>query len=349
MDIERTARRAYTYVRARRLRRPAIRLAIRSGVPTVYYAAPDYDVPSGGVRTMYRHVDVLNEAGVTAAILHGRRGFRCTWFANRTRVTDLRSVALGPADLLVIAETDLRAVRGGGIRHVVFNQSGHLTWDTDPAGANAHYLGSPDLAGVMVVSEHSADLLRYAFGRRAHRVRLGIDPDLFCPPDVSNGRVISYLPRRGRSDAERVLHLLRARGALAGWTVDAVDGVGHEEVARRLRRSTVFLSTAYQEGFGLPAAEAMACGNYVVGSHGFGGRELFGGGFSRSVPAGDLLAMAVAVEETLAFEAAEPGWCWSRGIRAARHVHAEYSLAAERDSILDFFDRLRQPDRVDHA
>jgi glycosyltransferase involved in cell wall biosynthesis len=298
---------------------------------------------------MYRHVDVLNEAGVPAAVLHGRRGFRCTWFANRTRVTDVRSVALGPADLLVVTEIDLDAVRGGGIRHVVFNQSGHLTWDYDPVGANAHYLTSPDLAGVMVVSEHSADLLRYAFGRPVHRIRLGIDPELFCPPDVSNGRIISYMPRRGRSDAERVLHLLRARGTLAGWTVDAVDGVGQDEVARRLRRSTVFLSTAYQEGFGLPAAEAMACGNYVLGGHGFGGREFFGGGFSRSVPAGDLLALAEAVEETLVCEAAEPGWCWSRGIRASRHVLAEYSLDAERASILEFFDRLRQPERVHHA
>jgi glycosyltransferase involved in cell wall biosynthesis len=314
-------------------------VADRSSVPTVYYFARDYDVPSGGMRTLYRHVDVLNDAGVPAAVLHGRRGFRCTWFANQTRTTDVRAVALGPEDLLVVPEMEVATVPAG-IRHVVFNQSGHLTWDKDAAGVTRHYAHSPDLAGVMVVSAHSEELLRYAFGRPAHRIHLGIDPDLFHPPDGPNGRVISYMPRRGRSDAEKVLHVLRARGALTGWTVDALDGVSQDEVASRLRRSTVFLSTAYQEGFGLPAAEAMASGNYVVGSHGFGGREFFSTEFSRPVPAGDLLGMATAVEECLLQESIEPGWCWSRGVRAAKYVLDEYSPERERASILAFFRRV---------
>jgi glycosyltransferase involved in cell wall biosynthesis len=339
VSIDASARRAYHYVKERRQARPTIRVTDHSPVPTVYYFAWDYDVPSGGMRTIYRHVDILNSAGVPAAVMHGRRGFRCTWFPHQTRTTDVRSAPLGPEDLLVVPETDVAPLRrqGGGIRHVVFNQSGHLTWEKDPAGVTGHYKHSPDLVGVMVVSEHSAELLEYAFGRPVHRVHLGIDPDLFYPPDAPNGRVISYMPRRGRSDAENVLHILRARGALAGWTVDAVDGISQDEVARRLRRSTIFLSTAYQEGFGLPAAEAMASGNYVVGFHGFGGREFFSTDFSQPVPTGDLLAMVTAVEECLVRESTEPGWCWSRGLRAAKHVLSEHSPERERASLLTFF------------
>jgi hypothetical protein len=205
-----------------------------------------------------------------------------------------------------------------------------------------HYLHSPHLLGVMVVSAHSAELLEYAFGRPVHRVRLSIDPVLFKPPDKPAGRRIAYMSRRGRSDADNVLHILRGRGVLADWTVDRLDGLSHEEVARRLRTSSVFLSTAYQEGFGLPAAEAMASGNFVIGFDGFGGREFFRTEFSRPVPTGDLLEMARAVEDCLKREEQDPGWCRSQGIRAAEYVHTEYAPERERDSLLAFYQNLSQ-------
>ncbi|WP_410814241.1 glycosyltransferase [Micromonospora sp. 067-2] len=341
MSLELQARRAYRiYQQYRQHSPPRIRIREKSSaVPTIYYLSRDYNKPSGGIRTLYRHVDVLNEAGVSAAVLHERRGFRCSWFANRTRVTDVESSPLGPDDLLVVPETDARLLPRlpANVRHVVFNQSGHLTWTVDAELVTRHYLDSPGLLGVMVVSEHSQDLLEYAFRRPIHRIRLSVDATQFNPPDRPNGRVISYMPRRGQLDAENVLHVLRARDALAGWTIDAVQDVSEEEVARRLRASTIFLSSSYQEGFGLPAVEAMASGNYVIGFHGFGGREFFDPAFSQPVPTGDLLGMSRALQECLTRETEQPGWCWSRGVEAARHVLAEYSAERESASILAFF------------
>ena len=77
-----------------RLRYPLPQLRViaqQRSVPTVYFCLPDYDVPSGGFRVVYRHVDILNEAGIPAAVLHCRAGFRCTWFENQTRVVGSRS------------------------------------------------------------------------------------------------------------------------------------------------------------------------------------------------------------------------------------------------------------------
>lgn len=339
MSIEARARAAYRYVQRRRWSPPKIRTVSSSPVPTVYYFARDYDEPSGGIRTIYRHVDMLNAAGVPAAVLHERRGFRCGWFPHQTRITDMGSTALGPDDLLVVPETDAALLPGlpDGIRHAVFNQNCHLTWERDAGRVTDHYLRGSGLVGIMVVSEHSAELLRYAFDRPVHRVSQCLDPELFYPPERPNRRVLSYMPRRGQADADAVLQILRARGALAGWTLDPVDGVPEHEVARRLRRSTVFLSVTYQEGFGLPAAEAMACGNYVVGFHGFSGREFFDPEFSCPVPTGDVLALARAVEEGLRRESAEPGWCFGRGQEAARFVRSTYSPQRERDDVLAFF------------
>ena len=47
------------------------------------------------------------------------------------------------------------------------------------------------------------------------------------------------------------------------------------EVARDPSGVTVFLSLNKAEGFGLPPAEAIACGCRVVGFHGMAAREFF--------------------------------------------------------------------------
>ena len=59
-----------------------------------------------------------------------------------------------------------------------------------------------------------------------------------------------------------------------------------------MKKSLIFLSFGHPEGFGLPVAEALACGCAVVGYSGLGGRELFAiaakYGVGLDVPLGDL-------------------------------------------------------------
>jgi len=70
---------------------------------TIYYISPDLSRPSGGVRTIYRHVDALNDCGFDAAVLHTKRGFRCEWFANTTKLV-YPPIELTSSDLLVVPE-----------------------------------------------------------------------------------------------------------------------------------------------------------------------------------------------------------------------------------------------------
>jgi glycosyltransferase involved in cell wall biosynthesis len=194
-----------------------------------------------------------------------------------------------------------------------------------------------------VVSEDSAAYLRYAFpGLRVERVRVGLDPALHHPPVVPRAatpgrRQIAYMPRKRAGEAVQVLKLLQARGALRGWTVTPIEGRSERETADLLRASDVFLSFSSQEGFGLPPAEAMACGCLVVGYHGHGGREFFHHPFATAVPDGDVVGFARAVETVLRRVEADPVAARAIGEAGSRFVLERYSPAGERADVLGLF------------
>ena len=311
--------------------------------PTVYFCQPDFNLPSGGVRVAYRHVDLLNQAGIHAAILHRRPGFRCTWFENQTRVVHSGETTIGPHDLVVVGELTASLICSlpAGFPFVVFNQGPYLTWTRASAAFVQHYATSDDLAAIVTVSSHGKEFLEYAAPQaKVVRVHNSIDPTLFFPGASRDHRTIAFMPRRGRDEAGQVFGILRGRGVLQGWRITALEGLTERQVADGLRRSLVFLSFAYQEGFGLPAAEAMACGSYVVGFHGFGGKEFFRPEFSCHVGPGDVMEYARAIEQVLQREVAEPGWCSARGADAARFISAEYSPEHERQDVVSIYSSL---------
>lgn len=308
--------------------------------PTVYFCAPDYDVPSGGIRVVYRHVDLLNAAGIPAAVLHRRRNFRCTWFDNRTRVVSSRDTEIGPDDLVVVSELAISLLKtlGRGARFVVFNQNPHLTWQRVTDDDVRWYATSPDLAAIVTVSSHSLEMLQYsAPAADVVRVHNSIDPRRFYPDPARRLRKIAYMPRGATEEARQLFGILQGRDALQGWQVVALDGLTEGEIADQLRSTTIFVSFAYHEGFGLPAAEAMACGAYAVGFHGFAGREYLRPQFSTPVEPGDILGLARAVESILEREASQPGWCRERGTYAARFIAAEYSPDRERREVVEMY------------
>ena len=317
--------------------------SVQRRAPAIYVCTPDYDVPSGGIRVAYRHVDLLNDAGIPAVVLHRRPNFRCTWFENRTRVLDSRHAVIGPDDLVVVGElgASLLASLPPGFRFVVLNQNPHLTWRRVSEHDVQRYARSPDLAAIVTVSDHSAAMLRHAApGARVIRVHNSIDPRLFFAGGQARERTIAYMPRRGSDEAAQVLGIMRGRGALRGWDVTALDGLTERAVADRLRSATIFLSFAYHEGFGLPAAEAMACGAYVVGFDGFSGREFFRSEFSSPVAAADVVGFARTLESVLERAGSEPGWCEARGAAAAKFIATEYSPQRERREVVGAYGSL---------
>ena len=169
-----------------------------------------------------------------------------------TDVTSVGRVALGPHDLLVVGEldVDLLVRDGRRFRHVVLNQSGHLTWQHSPEQVSGHYHSNRGPRAVVTVSRHVHDLVRFAFPEtEVIRVRPSIDTGLFRPGPSAQRRV-TLMPRRGGADLETVLRILGPTGALEGWQVCPLVGLTHAQTADELRRSQVFLTASTQEGFG---------------------------------------------------------------------------------------------------
>jgi glycosyltransferase involved in cell wall biosynthesis len=314
-------------------------------LPTAWFICPDHQPPSGGIRKLYRCVDILNDAGLSAAILHAKPGFRCSWFENTTRVVSAAEVTLGPRDILVVPEIYGQAIGDlpRNIRQVIFNQNAYntLTSLTNGSEASTPYTDNPDLALVLVVSRDNAEVIKHIFpGTPVARLHLGIDPLLYHPPRGPKQRRIAYMPRKRPDDAASVLALLKRRGALDGWDVVAIEGRSEVETAGLLRTAKLFLSFSSREGFGLPPLEALACGCLVVGYHGFGGREYFHPPFAIAVEDGDIAGFAQSVEATIHKMNNDVQSMDAIMAAAANFVSGAYPLETEKQDLLGVFDPL---------
>jgi len=157
--------------------------------------------PVGGYKVLYRHVDVLNALSIPATILHTSPGFRCSWFANSTAVTDTFSLTPSSNDVVVVPEAPEGDGPGiaqlfPGVPKVVFNQNCYFTftgysWDTAlPVSPYEH----PDVLGAMTVSTDSREYLEIAFpGLQVERIHVSIDPTVFHPERRSNRESASCL------------------------------------------------------------------------------------------------------------------------------------------------------------
>jgi hypothetical protein len=300
------------------------------------------------VRKFYHFVDILNAAGLNAAILHAPAGFRCSWFANTTRVVSAKDVTLGPRDIFVVPEVFGQSICDlpRNTRQIIFNQNAYLTLkslENGPANAEP-YVNNPDLVTVLVVSQDNADVLKRTFpGTPVRRLRLGINSNLYHPPQAAKQRRLVYMPRKRREDAAAVLARLKLRGVLNGWDVVAIDGRSESETAELLRTARLFLSFSFREGFGLPPLEALASGCIVVGYHGFGGREYFQPPFALAIEDGDIDGFVRTVEATIRNIDADPQGADSLGAAASRFVSEHYAVEAEKQDLLNIFEPLLRP------
>jgi glycosyltransferase involved in cell wall biosynthesis len=166
--------------------------------------------------------------------------------------------------------------------------------------------------------------------------------EIFSPdgPAAKGDYVLAVGTLEPRKNLERVQEAARLAGAelrivgARGWGGVEVAGrlgrVSDDELARLYRGSKCVVYASLYEGFGLPIAEAMACGTPVVTSRG-GATEETAGGAAVLVDPYDPAAIAAGISEAverraelsrLGLERAR-AFSWEEAARATAKVYRE--------------------------
>ena len=251
---------------------------------------PDVRKPIGGVKQMHRLAEAITANGRQATLIQSDAAFHPGWFSSDVNTVSLgewkkgRSALDGKRDVLVLPETFLNAFSSyaPGLPKIVLNQNGAYSFGPPGGGAfpsPAKVLklySHPELLHVLCVSKHDQRLLTEGFGiadQRVSRLLNGIETTLFCPAR-SKRRQIAYMPRKNGADASAVAAMLNGQAWMSKWELVPIADCTQPEVAKILQESLLFLAFGHPEGFGLPMAEALACGCALLGYSGLGGREL---------------------------------------------------------------------------
>ena len=343
------------------------------------FVCPDINKPSGGIKQIYRQVDILNSNGYRAYILHENRGFKCTWFNNNTPVVydttvfkELKELKLDDKlalkqrlksflkellnsikkikshgneikisdnDILVFPEIygpKLAQVRPG-IKKVIYNQGAYQTffgYDLNLKNKHTPYLHD-DVISVIVNSEDARDYMNLTFPKLdVYRVKYGFDSNNFSI-NPTKKKQICFMPRRLRSDIVQVINILKFKGVLEHWDIRPIENMNEQQVANCMKESAFFLSFNINEGFGMPPAEAMACGCIVVGYPGYGGKEIFNSEFSYPVRDRDVQDYVKTLEVVLKSYEDNKASFVKQSKQASEFILSNYSMDKEKQSILD--------------
>lgn len=353
----------------------------------IFFITPDIDVPSGGIKQLYRQVDILNNNGFQAFILHKKKGFRCSWFKNETKVKyhfqsingidnflkkdnkklnilmtigsfknevvkflkfnnlknglknkyKYKEVVFHKEDVIVFPEVYGKAIDKFFLKNqkVIYNQNCYYTfWGCDFVETTSPYL-SENIKAVVVASVDAINYVNYGFPNvPLYRVKYGIDKRIFEFSE-NKKKQIAFMPRKLNEDVVQVINLLNFRNKLNGWTCKIIDGMNEKEVAKVLKESAFFLSFNHKEGFGMPPAEAMACGCIVVGYPGKGGKEFFKDDFCYPIEDRDVVSFAKTLEKVILEYEKDNQVFIEKAKRASEFILSEYSLKMEEKTIVD--------------
>ena len=308
----------------------------------------DWTHPAGGMRKLYRHVDVLNAHGIEAFIVHQQPGFRCTWFANNTAVTCSSAAQHWPprpGDVLLVPEflAWQFVALAPGVPKVIFSQNAYQTFENakDPFRV-IPYL-QPDLLASIVVSDDSQQYLQYAFpGLRVFRIHYSVDPTLFYF-EPNKKRRIALMPRKNEFEMKQVAMLLECRGLLKDFSIARIHDQSQEQAASMLRESMIFLSFSTYEGWGLPPMEAMACGCITIGHDGGGGREFFREPYATPIAPENVLEFVTAVEPVIHQLNQDPRPLLEKAKAASQFVLATYTPQREEQDIVRTWEQIITP------
>ncbi len=272
----------------------------------IIYLCPADNTPTGGVKVIYRHAEILAGFGCEAAVLHPLdTSFRCSWFTHNVRLLD--RLDLEPRSDFVIIPELWAGIFGPQclqqkVRYAIFVQNGYLTHPiltAHPAHVMRQVYEGAEL--ILAISEDTARMVALNYPGlvpdRFLRIQYSVAPVFSRQPERSDPRrIITYMPRKMADHSRRVVFALEQR-LPKDWTIIPIHNVDEGTCARLLCSSSIFLSFSEFEGLPLPPMEAALSGNLVVGYTGQGAKEYWQSPTFRAIEQGDVICFVEAAHD----------------------------------------------------
>lgn len=318
---------------------------------------------------MYRHVDILNQNGFEAYILHSKKGFRANWFENDTPIVYFDEINLDRNSYLSIPESFaffanysglsrafkklfsknkhkyiVRDLADSPAKKVIFNQGCYLTFSHYPIKEHAYSFlyRKHDVLGAIVVSEDSWNYLSFAFpGLKIYRTHNSLDSTLFTYSKEKK-KQIALITGKTKEDIRQVLNILRSRNSLQDFELVYIENKSEKEVAQILKESLIFLSFGTAEGCPVPPQEAMRSGCIVIGYHGRGGKEYYKEEFCYPVETGNITGFVEKIEEVINLSKSDPHLLEIKRKKASEYIEKNYSREREIEDVINIWNDLLQ-------
>lgn len=314
---------------------------------------PDLTKAIGGVKQIHRVAEILLSFGHNVFLVQEDASFRPSWFQSDVPTISKAEWLSSPnllsdTDVIVYPETFLPIVNDNfsHVRKIIFNQNAAYTFgvsnvDIWPPNAVLNAYQNSAITQVWCVSKHDYTFLSRGLCLDPNKLFLlsnGIETHQFViPQDKKKKYQVCFMPRKNSRDSSIVSSLLQKQTWFNGFQLIPIQNLSHDDVLCVLQESVLFLSFGHPEGFGLPIAEAMACGCSVVGYSGLGGREIFNIGISYNlaveVDFGDWLGFLDGVRSILAFLKNSPSEYISNAHSMSAKIRSTYSMLAFQNSV----------------
>ncbi len=311
------------------------------------FLCPADDTPTGGIKVIYRHAEMIDHLGLDTFVLHPfDHAFSCSWFAHRARL--LTNMVLDPAEDFVLIPEIWAAIFGGqciaqGIRYGIMVQNGYLTHQVLPSPAYAsvdEVYAKADL--LLSISSDTTRVIRLNYpqidARKVVAIRYSVPTAFRSDLSGARERQITFMPRKMADHAARIVFAL-PKHLPAGWEIVPIHNKDERGCAAALSRSSIFMSFSDFEGLPLPPIEAAIAGNLVVGYTGQGAKEYWEPPIFREIEQGDVLSFVQSVAGT-AHALDDGSICRADAAPACRALAERYSVAAERASLVELLRRI---------
>lgn len=271
----------------------------------LFFLCPDDNTPYGGIKIIYRHVEVLNDLGFKAFVFHETPGFKITWFKTNAPLSYpiknwffQSQPPFNQNDLVVLPEYNLLQTYPyyGRFPYLVFNQNVYTTFNhvkIQKIPFNEYpplkeYLKSE---GIITVSDDNLHVLKALYpSKPVDRVILSIENFHFSN---QKEKIIAFSLAKEPKQAIAVISLLSEK--LKDWTFVPLVNMDEATVSQTLQKAALFLNFTHPEGFGLPAAEALKSGALVIGYDGRASAEYMKAPYATLVSYGDLITFRDAI------------------------------------------------------